>query len=87
MNYNRLLRFIDVINFELNVKMYQFHHMFLRFIKYLLGIQSVLWINDSHNQISLIFSRDWRMAKKVENSINSNVQFSAIGCRKPQGTH
>ena len=52
-----------------------------------LGTQSVLWINDSHNQIKLIFSRDWRMAKKVENSINFNVQFSAIGCRKPQGTH
>ena len=56
-------------------------------IKYLLGIQSVLWINDSHNQISLIFSRDCRMAEKVENSINFYVQFAAIGCRKPQGTH
>ena len=26
------------------------------------------------------------MAEKVENSTNFNVQFSAIGCRKPQGT-
>ena len=50
-------------------------------------MQSVLWNNDSHNQISLIFSRDWRIVEKLESSINSNVQFAAIGCRKPQGTH
>ena len=61
--------------------------------KYNLGIfiiriiQSVLWNNDSHNQISIIFSRYWRIVEKVENSINFNVQFAAIGCRKPQGTH
>ena len=80
MNYNRLLRFIDIINFEWNVKMYQFQHIFVRF--------SISFLKyDSHNQISIIFSRDWRMVEKVENSINSSVQFAAIGCRKPQGTH
>ena len=53
-------------------QMYQFYHTFN---------------NDSHNQISIIFSRDWRIVEKVENSINFNVPFAAIGCRKPQGTH